>query len=120
MTNKRQQVEDWFNDLSNEGLVEAWNSYCEAANYMDDYIYDFSDPDAFFDENYSSPATAVTDALCGDVHLSDDWIVMDNGHGMQSFSDPLDYIDADALIDDAIENPDRYDINIENDEDEEE
>ena len=116
----RTQVEDWFKYLNNNELVDAWNTYCINNNYIDDYIYDFSDPDAFFDENYSSSSQAVTDALLGDVHLGDAWILPDNGHGMQSFNDPVDYIDADALIDDAIENPNLYNITIENEYDDEE
>ena len=70
------------NGLLDEELIQLWNEYAKA----DLYIFDFSDPEAFFNENFSTPYEAFRASYCGSVDYSDDYIAYDGYGNLESFN----------------------------------
>lgn len=69
------------NGLLDEELVNLWNEYCQA----DDHIFSFKDPEAFFNEEFSSPYEAFRASHYGDVAYNDSYVAY-NGYGnIQTF-----------------------------------
>lgn len=81
------------NGLFDEELVSLWNEYCQA----DDYIFSFDDPEAFFNEEFSSPYEAWRASHYGEVHYEDSYIAY-NGYGnLQTFEHFDEYGNYDDL-----------------------
>ena len=67
--------------LLDEELVDLWNEYCQ----IDNYIFDFSDPEYFFNDNFENPYDACRAMQFGDVSWNDCYIAF-NGYGnLQTF-----------------------------------
>ena len=75
------------NGLLDEELVSLWNEYAKA----DLHIFDFSDPETFFNENFSTPYEAFRASYCGSVDYADDYIAFDGYGNLESFNYFDDY-----------------------------
>ena len=94
----RQDLEQW----AESELVELWNDYCEATGMDSDIIY-YNDEE-FLDTMFASPAEAVRASFFGDYNWGDTYVVF-NGYGnLQSYYDPLEAMDLDALAEWYYEN----------------
>lgn len=75
---KRQKLVDYINDMSDDEMVELHNSYCEANNYRDDFIYSTYELDELLE------GRTPTDILCmgfyGDFHPQHSYFWF-NGYG---------------------------------------
>lgn len=81
------------NGLLDEELVSLWNEYCNA----DDYIFSFDDPEAFFNEEFSSPYEAFRASHFGNVSYSDNYIAYNSYGNLQTFNSFEDYGNYDDL-----------------------
>lgn len=86
-------------DLSSvQDLMTLWNEYCNENSMWDDII-DHNDED--FLSNYT-PLEIAQKVSFGDYNYHDDFITLDGGGNFKTlnfWSEILDYIDLDAMID---------------------
>lgn len=59
---KKQELVDYINDMSDDEIVELHNSYCDAAGCMDDRIYSMWELDELLE------GRTPTDILCRGFH----------------------------------------------------
>lgn len=116
--NTHEAVVEYLKDLSNSDLVYAHNQYCENCNDNDDSIY--ANDDEFFEVFFTKPLEAIRAAFYGDYRYSDDWVMFNGYANLESFNDPSDHVDYDAIADDILENPRDYNIDLEEPEEDEE
>ena len=93
----RQDFENW----ADYELVDLWNEYCDA-NGMEDNIY--SNDEDFLNEMFASPAEAVRASFFGDYNWGDPWVAFNAYGNLQSYYDPVDGMDLDALAEWCYEN----------------
>jgi hypothetical protein len=116
--NDRDSILEYLQDLSNDEKVQIHNTYCQEIGDGDDEIHE--NDEEFFNTYFESDVMgAVRAASFGNYNYSQDYIKF-NGYGnLDTFSNPDEYIDLDAIADNILENPAAYDIDLE-DEDEDE
>lgn len=109
--NTKEAIIDYLENLENGDIINIHNTYCQENNYNDD--------EEFFNLHFENkPMEAVRAANFGDYNYSHDWVKF-NGYGnLDSFNSPSDNIDINAIADDILENPERYDIELEDIEEE--
>lgn len=102
------ELQNYFDNLSESELVAYHNTYCQETSHSDDEIFD--NDESFFDMFFSDTMKAVRAVCYGEYDYTDDFVKF-NGYGnLESSNDATDFIDVDDLINDAFENPERYDI----------
>lgn len=76
--------------------VQWHNEYCSKHNYRDDVIYPFDED--FFEEMFSDKMEVARATAYGDVNFSHDYIRV-NGYGnLETFHNPMVYIEEDRVI----------------------
>ena len=75
---KREKLVDYINDMKTEEMVELHNSYCDAANRMDDYIYSTGDLDEVL--KWRTPTDILSMGFYGDFRPHHDFFWF-NGYG---------------------------------------
>lgn len=95
-------IEIGYEGASDSEKVSFWNEYA-SENCPDDQIFDFDDE--FFEMFFSNkPKEAARAASFGTLNWSDDYIKF-NGYGnLESFSNPINEIDENELINWLLEN----------------
>ena len=84
----KEELEELLEGMADDDVVAIWNQYCDACNYMDEYIYYTSD----FDDLMSgkSPSEVVEDLSSG-FSLNDEYMTY-TIYGFASFN----YVGDDA------------------------
>lgn len=106
---------DYLNDLDNSESVNIHNTYCQENQYEDE-IYENDDEffNTFFDGKVIEAVRAVS---YGEYNYTDSYVQF-NGYGnLESFGYPDERIDFGAIANDILENPERYNIELEDNED---
>lgn len=93
--NMREKLYDILNEMNDDDIVLVWNEYCYNTNYYDDNIeyMDFLD-DFFCDMS----ATEILEHIDRDFYVRDKYF-FSNIYGYESFNDPYEVVDVDALAD---------------------
>jgi len=108
-------VMDYLNSLNNGELVNIHNLYCDNCNCSDDYIY--NNDESFFEDYFSNDVLGAVRAVCFGEYQYNDMFVQYNGYGnLETFNSPDDYIDLTEICNDILENPEVYDIELEEEE----
>lgn len=108
-----------FDELSDEQQIQMHNDYCQSCDYRDDEIY-VNDED-FFDTYFNNKTMdAIRACFYGDYRYSDNYVKFNGYANLESFDYPDSHIDASDIIDDYMENPRNYSIELEVEEEEEE
>jgi hypothetical protein len=117
IVNSLDAILEHLNDLDNNGLVSIHNQYCQNCNYSDDEIY--NNDDEFFNIFFESKVLEAVRAVSyGEYRYQDDFVKF-NGYGnLESFNNPSEHIDLNSIASDILENPDNYDIELEESEEE--
>lgn len=115
--NDFEAIKDYLNDLSSSELVSIHNEYCNNNN-MDDTIY--SNDEEFFSTFFDNDVIkAVRAASYGEYKFSDEWVMFNGYANLESFDYPNDRIDITELANNIQDNPNNYDIELEEEEEEE-
>jgi len=87
-----------FEDYSGSDWLQLHSEYC-SENSIENDIFDFSDPEEFFETFFSGRTEeAVRAAIFGDVNWGDNYIKF-NGYGnLETITDPMHEIDEEELI----------------------
>lgn len=89
-------TKDELEELDNEELVDLWNKYCEENNMSDDTIYRMDEID---DVLGRMKPTELFDEIDFTAFHDNDYYFSRNGYGyIESFDNPCDVIDEDALL----------------------
>lgn len=103
---------DHLESLSDRELINLHNTYCQENSSADDEIHE-NDEDFFntyFDGKVMEAVRAVS---FGEYKYSDKYVRL-NGYGnLESFNSASDEIDLSEIANDILENPERYDIELE-------
>ena len=75
---KRKKLVDYINSMNTEEIVELHNSYCDAANCMDDYIYSMDALDDIL--SWTKPTDILSMGFYGDFRPQHDFFWF-NGYG---------------------------------------
>ncbi len=116
--NNLESVKEYLNDLTNDDLVNIWNEYAREHD-SDNEIYNNEEEffQTFFDGRLMEAIRAIA---FGEYRYQDEYIKFDGYANLETFNDPLPYIDIEELANAILENPqDFYDIEIEDEEEEE-
>lgn len=109
--NTREAVQEYIDSLTTDELVNVWNDYAREA-YPDDEIY-FNDEEFFNVYFEGKVLEAVRAVSYGEYRYTDEYVIF-NGYGnLETFNDPSNHIDMQLLVDDVLENPSRYNIELE-------
>jgi len=113
--NNLEAVKNYLNnDCDDSDLLTIHNTYSQE-NSSDDEIYN-NDED-FFNTFFDGKVLEAVRAVCfGDYRYSDDYVMFNGYANLESFNNVSDKIDIDTLADDILENPERYDIELEDEE----
>lgn len=83
MMNYNEYLTNYLENLSDDELLEMWNTYClEVGN--EGYIYE--NDDYFFEENFSNINDAVRAVCYGDYRYMDEYVVFNGYANLESFS----------------------------------
>lgn len=105
--NNEKEVRAYFDNLDDVQMIEYHNAYCDRSNY-EDQIY--KNDEDFLNENFSDIMEAVKAVCHGDFDLTDNYVRFDGLANLQTTDNPIDFIEVDVLIQDAMENPEEYGI----------
>lgn len=113
------EITSYLEDLSDDDLVRAHNQMCQNKNRGDDEIY--SNDEEFFNTFFNGKVLdAVRAVAYGEYNYTNDYVIF-NGYGnLESFNDPSNHVDISEIAEDIMENPEDYDIELEEDEEEKE
>lgn len=102
-------INEYIDSLTSNELVNLHNTYCQNNNYCDDEI--FCNDEEFFNMFFDGKVIEAVRATCyGNYNYSQSYVKF-NGYGnIESFTDPIEYIDIAAIIADIQENPENYNI----------
>lgn len=116
----QEAVMEYLEGLDNSELVSIHNEYCQSGRNSDDEIW--SNDEEFFDTFFSGKVMEAVRAVAyGEYSYSDDYVMFNGYANLESFNDPTDHIDLDAIADDILENERNYfGIELEEPEEEEE
>ena len=110
--NNLESVISYINDLDNNDTIQLHNTYCQENNYSDDEIY--TNDEEFFNMFFEGKVIEAVRAVSyGEYKYSDKYVKF-NGYGnLESFNNYENHIDINAIANDILENPERYDIELE-------
>lgn len=116
--NTIEAITDYLNELDNNELVSIHNEYCQSQNYADNEIY--NNDEEFFNMFFEGKVLdAVRAVSYGEYNYSNDYVIF-NGYGnLESFNNPSAHVDISEIANDILENPENYDIELEEVEEEE-
>ncbi len=102
-------VAEQLENYDDDDWVNLHNQYCSENSLSDDEIYMFDDE--FFNTYFDGrPMEAARAACFGSLNWSDKYIRFNGYANLESFDDPMNYIDEDAIIQDIIDNPQNYSL----------
>lgn len=111
LTKSEEQVKDYLKGLSDSEVLNYHREYCEANSYSDDEVY-YNDEE-FFEIYFSDVMAAIRAISYGDYTFTDEFVKFDGQANLETTNDIWDFVDIDELLNDAMENPERYDIEFE-------
>lgn len=99
---KQEQIKEALENLSIRELVSVHNEYCEAAGYMDDWIYSIEE----FDEimNGQTPWEIARCAYYGDFCPAHDYFWFNGYANLESSDFPTGQIDIDRIAEYMLDN----------------
>lgn len=98
-----EKIEDW----GDSEWIAAHNTYCGRQNNGNG-IYEFDEE--FFQMFFPEPMAAARAVHFGDVNWTHSYCRLDGYGNIESFNDPMDTIDTEALVAEMLENPRNYDL----------
>ena len=123
-TEKKQKIVDYINSMGDDEKIALHNSYCDAANYMDDYIYSTEELNEVLEGQ--TPVDILQRAFYGRFNPNDAFFWFDGYANLESASwadelpifasDIADYI---LLNEDSLDNDEIKEILDEEEEDDE-
>lgn len=95
-----------IDNMTSNKVIEAWNDCVDEKGY-DNKIYD--NGREFLELSFNSPFDAVRAVENGHYHSNDDYVIFNGCDGLESFNfwDECPIIDTDILVNWLIENPDK-------------
>lgn len=112
-------ITEHLQGLDNNEIINAHNTYCQENHLSDDEI--FNNDDEFFNMFFENKVIeAVRAATYGDYNYSHDWVKFNGYANLESTSDPFRFVDINSIAEHILENPEAYDIELEEEETEEE
>lgn len=105
-------ITDYLNGLDNSELVNVHNQYCQNANCSDDEIY--SNDEEFFNIFFEGKVLEAVRAVSfGEYRYQDEYVIFNGYANLETFNNPADHVDISAIAADILENPENYDIELE-------
>lgn len=105
-------IKEHVNDLDNSELVNFHNICCQNSNNSDDEIY--TNDEEFFNMFFDGKVIDAVRAICyGEYKYSDDYVIFNGYANLESFDNPTEHISIDEIVNDILENPESYDIELE-------
>lgn len=87
----KQKIIEILEDMDTAKIVQIHNEYCEAANYMNDYIFGME----MFDEmERNRTPTEIAEDVSGDFNINDKYFYYDGYANLHSFT----YWEVDKII----------------------
>lgn len=112
-------VIEYINSLTDEEKVRLHNDFCRNCNYPDNEIY--INDEEFFNTFFSNNVIEAVRAVSyGEYNYCHEYVMFDGYGNLQSFNYPDEYIFSPDIASDILENPENYDIDLEEEETEEE
>jgi hypothetical protein len=119
VANNIEAITDYLENLTNNELVNVHNEYCQNCNYSDNEI--FSNDEDFFNTFFDGKVMEAVRAISfGDYQYNHDYVMFNGYANLESFDNPINNIDIAAIAADILENPENYDIELEDEEETEE
>lgn len=110
--NNLDAVKTYLTELTSQYQVNIHNTYCQENNLSDDEIY--SNDEEFFNLYFDNKVLEAVRAVSFGEYKYNDEFIKFNGYGnLVTFNYPENEIDIAAIAEDILENPERYDIEIE-------
>lgn len=110
-------ITDYLNGLDNSELVNVHNQYCQNANCSDDEIY--SNDEEFFNIFFEGKVLEAVRAVSfGEYRYQDEYVIFNGYANLETFNNPADHVDISEIAADILENPENYDIELEEAEEE--
>ena len=105
-------VLEYLENLSDDKLLSAHNQMCRNQNRYDDEIY-FNEEE-FFENNFNgrSPFYVLQRAAYGTYDVNDEYVKFDGYANLKSFNFLKDEIYLSEIVEDILENPNDYDIEL--------
>lgn len=101
----KERITEAVEGLNDADAIEAWDYYCQANNYWDEYI-EYNDPDELLID--CSPTEIIRRTNNSDYDLSDNYCVVDSSdgemHSFQHVTDDVSPFDVKTLVDYIVEN----------------
>jgi hypothetical protein len=119
VANNIEAITDYLENLTNNELVNVHNEYCQNCNYSDNEI--FSNDEDFFNTFFDGKVMEAVRAISfGEYQYNHDYVMFNGYANLESFDNPINNIDIAAIAADILENPENYDIELEDEEETEE
>ena len=106
--NTKEAVIEYLENLTASELVQANDIYCELSNDFDGII--FQNNEDFFNVRFDTKIDAIRSVCYGTYNLSDDYVKL-NGYGnVESFNNPVEYVDLSSIADYILDCPRCFDV----------
>jgi hypothetical protein len=110
--NTFEAAKDYLNCLSNSELVSIHNKYCQSTNNSDDEIY--TNDEEFFNTFFDGKVIEAVRAISyGEYNFNNEYVTFNGYANLESFDDPTSNVDIESIANDILENPENYDIELE-------
>jgi hypothetical protein len=110
--NAFEAAKDYLNCLSNSELVSIHNEYCQSTNNSDDEIY--TNDEEFFNTFFDGKVIEAVRAISyGEYNFNNEYVTFNGYANLESFDDPTSNVDIESIANDILENPENYDIELE-------
>jgi hypothetical protein len=115
--NNLEAIIEELETMNSENLVTAHNQYCEHNNDMDSQI--FHNDEEFFEIFLPNSVDAIRACQYGDHRYTDTFVQFNGYANLESFHDPINYVDIQAIAEDILDTDakDYFNIELEEDED---
>jgi hypothetical protein len=109
LKNDFDEVYDYLKNLATSDLVNFHNNYCIENGYSDDEI-NFNDEE-FFELFFANNVMGAIRAISyGEYNYTDTYIKFNGYANLETSDNAEEWIDITKLTNDALENPNNYDI----------
>ena len=106
INNTLEDIKLHLESLNDEDLVQVHNEFCRSANYCDDEIH--NNDEEFFEIFLPKSTDAIRACQYGDHRYTDEFVQFNGYANLESFNDPTDRVDINAIAEDIKENERNY------------